>query len=492
VHTPEAGINDFIIYEALGISHENLEISFDIEIEQSQKETMLDAIMEAQNILSIDETMTYRISDSFGNWIDDDIIYLNATDFYTDNNYICFTLLKHFGEETNYGLLYGYSQYLQNTNIQLDYQALADVCISDSYIFDLTWPLFLSDYVTDNILDLVKSISTNFVSYLIETYGEESFQTLLSQSGTFDFQFDSNLASNLNEWLLFMNIDYEVIPSSIAIRFTTVSSYYPVMAETDWAMYHINKDFLIDQLSIASPLLTNCNEFVFANYEELKLFLIKIEQQMTKVREYINNDLSVDTYGKIHIYYNEIYNDVDPSHPGFFYGTDANSGIRLSIAVGATIHEYIHYATIGTMYKDVPTEFQIYFKEGIAVYLSNLFDADWVSATKLGYEYFLENPAEDADTNSFIVNYRDYLNTNQLDFDINDYTDCLVYSIKQRNKTPYYYWSSCSFVCYIIDTYGTDKLWNYVGNGNTFENIYGKSITDMLSEWNLYLVNKFQ
>jgi len=80
----------------------------------------------------------------------------------------------------------------------------------------------------------------------------------------------------------------------------------------------------------------------------------------------------------------------------------------------------------------------------------------------------------------------------QTDFNILDYTDCLLYTSKELNISMNYYFTSASLIRYMIETYGVEEFWSYVGNQDSFAEIYGMSLVDMLEEWNSAVISKFQ
>jgi len=272
---------------------------------------------------------------------------------------------------------------------------------------------------------------------------------------------------------------FTVSVPSMVIRYSSVSTYYPVKVETDWAIYYLNKDYLTNQVP---------SNVVFANYEELAFFINTIEPEMALVREYSKNTLSIDLYGKIPIYYNNVF--YTGGYAGFFRGKDENSSICLGVTVG-TLHEYVHYATIGTLYQNVPSAFAGYFTEGIAMYEAFLFDHLFENIYY--YEFLILGSTRPVEFLPFITNYETFLEENQTNFNIFDYIDCLVYTSRDLDiyDTERHYIPS-SIVCYMIETYGSDLFWNYAGGQGTFEELYGKSLPDMLEEWNDWLIAKFE
>ena len=478
VHIPEAGINDFVSYQAVYISNDSFDAYIDVNISEDESSQMIESISEIIDKLPSDHKLVYRISDNFGSWIDNDIITLNKTNFYLDNNYVNFTLLYLFGESSNYGLIYGYSQYLLDQSSVINLSDLTSLTNNDDYVFDLTWPLFLSEYVTDEIGVMVRSISTNFVSYLINTEGEEVFQDLLTQSGTFNDQIDNSLASYLSEWLYSLGIVYQVSPMPIVIRYSTASSYYPVIIETMWAKYYINKDFMNEQFDF---------DVVFTDYYELRSFINTLEYGMEQVREFTNNDLSIDLYGKIPIYYNSIYGSADLGYGALYRGSEENSSI-VARAAGATLHEYVHYATLGTKYKDTSALTNMYLLEGIAIYVSTQYDDWWEKANQYEYENILPSMTS---MNEFVMKYNTFLLENQIQFDVFDYMDFTQYTFIDTVTFPNFV-SSASYVKYLIDNYGIELFWQYYGEEETFDVLYGKSSAEMQEEWKQYLIDKFE
>jgi len=176
VYTPSGEVNDFVYFSSFLVSTEQADIFYDVNITSEDRQQMTQSIEEMTAFIDFEEKIIYRISDSFGTWIDEGIIYINQSEFYTDFRYACMTLLFNYGEQTNYGLVYGYANYLLNESATINDQDLTDITENSTSIFDLTWPLFLGAYVTSEDGERVREISTEFVLYLIESITENGFE----------------------------------------------------------------------------------------------------------------------------------------------------------------------------------------------------------------------------------------------------------------------------------------------------------------------------
>ncbi len=476
IREPEAEVNDFVVFSAFHITSEETDIYFDVAINSIERDEMLKSILEMIELFPNSKGTSYIIGNQIGNYIDDNIIHLNALDFYNDNNYFCFTLLLYYGEMSNYGLIYGYSQYLLNQTSEIANQDIIDITVTNEYLFDLSWPLFLSEYVTEDISDATRSISTMFVSYLIETQGEVAFIEFLVQSGTFDIQFNLNFSTYLTQWLSSINVQYTVIPIEEIIRYSTVSSQYPVMIETINSKYYFCEGYLG----------TGIYDVTLSNYQEVKEYIETTESQMAMVRDFVDNDLSIDLYGKIPIFHVLRVNSSDDG--GTYQGNGENSKIIVKY-IGATLHEYVHYATIGTKYSEASAEIRAYLSEGIASYMTCLYDEYGIETFYSEYLIFIKSTPDDFV--NFIPNYESYLDRNEMEFNTLDYIDCYVYTFGEETTYPNYY-TSMSFIRYLIDNYGIELFWKYFGEVDTFDNLYGQNRSSMMDDWYSSIIEKFQ
>ncbi len=477
VKTPEGEVNDFVIFSAIHIISGKADIYIEDSVSLSDKTKIIETIFEMIDYLPLAKGTSYVVSDKIGNWIDNNIVYLNASEFYENNNFLCFTLLKSYGTRSNYGLVYGYSQYLLNISNTISSQEVHELTENKEYIFDLTWPLFLSEYVSIEVIEASKSIATMFVGDLISTQGNDVFITLLQESSTFSEFFDTNLSVYLKQWLLAQGIDYEFTRTNVIIRYSKVSSQYPVMAETVRTKYYFSQGYIG----------TGIYGVTLLDYVEVKDYISTLESEMSEVRTFVNNDLSVETYGKIPIYHNLRDMESD-SFGGIYIGSKEHSEI-IVYSIGATLHEYVHYATIGTIYSDISAETKAYLSEGIAVYITSLYDKYWIDTSYSEYQICLETDPDNLKT--FITNFEGYLERNSLDFNMLDYIDCYAYTFGKESTYPNYI-TSTSFIRYLLDNYGDELFWDYFGDVDTFVNIYGQNHSTVMDEWYASIITKYQ
>ena len=477
VKAPEGEVNDFVIFSAIHIISEKADIYFEDSVSLSDKTKIIETIFDMIDYLPVAIGTSYVVSDKIGNWVDNNIVYLNATDFYENNNFLCFTLLKSFGDQSNYGLVYGYSQYLLNNSDTISTQEIHELTENKKYIFDLTWPLFLSEYVSIEVIEASKSIATMFVGDLISTQGNDVFITLLQESSTFSESFDTNLSFYLKQWLLAQGIDCEFSRPNVIIRYSKVSSKFPVMAETERTKYYFSQGYIGTGIYGVSLI----------DYVEVKDYISTLESEMSEVRTFVNNDLSVETYGKIPIYHNLRDMESD-SYGGIYIGSKEYSKI-IVYSIGATLHEYVHYATIGSIYSDISADTKAYLSEGIAVYIASLYDKYWIETSYSEYQICLETNPDNLIT--FITNFEGYLERNSLDFNMLDYIDCYVYTFGKETTYPNYI-TSTSFIRYLHDNYGDELFWDYFGDVDTFVTIYGQNHSTMIDEWYNSIITKYQ
>jgi hypothetical protein len=477
VRAPETDVNNFVLLNVIHIVSNQFDVYFDVSIMIDERTQMISSIFAAMELVPIDKGYSYIVSDEIGNWISSDIIHLNATDFFTDNNYFCFTLLQYYGSMSNYGLIYGYSQYLLSNTDSITDQEILSLIENNDYVFDLVWPLFLDEYVSVEVAEAAKSISTLFVRELVLSQGIDAFIRLLQESDLFENSFDTDLYSYLTQWLLSRGIVFEGTPLVTEIRYSTVSTEYPVKAETAGAEYYFCEGFL--GYGIYGIALKE--------YQEVREYIETIESEMVMVRNYVDNDLPVNLYGKISIFHKIDESNTD-SYGGYFIGSGTNSKILIH-SIGATLHEYVHYATIGTKYSEISAKTKAHFSEGIAIYISSLYDRYWLEVSIAEYQIIKANPEGNLVT--LVANYEGFLERNNLDFNMFDYFDCFAYTLGPDLVFPNYITSS-SYAKYLIDYYGTELFWDYFGEVDTFDNLYGQSFSSMMDAWYDVILEKFQ
>jgi len=153
------------------------------------------------------------------------------------------------------------------------------------------------------------------------------------------------------------------------------------------------------------------------------------------------------------------------------------------------LHEYVHYATIGTKYAEASAEIKAYLSEGIATYITGLYDKYWIEIFYSEYLMSITSPPDNFVT--FITNYEDYLEQNEIEFNMLDYIDCYVYTFGEETTYPNYY-TSMSFIRYLIDNYGIELFWKYFDEVDTFDNLYGQNRSNMMDDWYTSITQKFQ
>ena len=375
-----------IIFKPVKISRSKYDLYIDSTIGEKNRISYIKFMEEMLEKINANEKYTYYVCDKFSNRVTDGIIYLKYSESYKSSTFLIFSLQKKFGVTANYGLLYGYSNYLMGSRSNIEIERLRNISGDERSIFDMTLPLFMNEYTKSEIIDLTKSVSKGFVEYIILKKGKDNITNLIKQSTDFDNEFEKMLTNHQQEWLESINLDIELCHLDIPIRYSNVSNFYPLKIETEWMEYYFQYQFLEKQEHIFA--------IRFTNFFELRDFLVVTENQMQQARDFIGGDYSVEKYGKPHIYYVPDYAD--------------NSKKQKN--ADATLHEYVHFITSDSMYRNMHAS---YLVEGIANYIHYTYNTVAVQFEKESLENYIPSPSGDSSQDQFVLGYKQYMKKKQ-------------------------------------------------------------------------------
>lgn len=461
-----------IYFKPMKISLNNIDLYFDSDISKKECISYIHFVQDMVAKIETDGKLIYYISEEFSNRVTDGVVYLKYSESFKKINFLIFTLQSIYGVTANYGLLYGYSNYLMGNEVKVSVEELKSLNEDDYYLFDLTLPLFMEDYTPNEIIEITKKISSNFVGYLIENKGTNEFLNLLINSAKFDISFDNLFASLEKEWLNSIEVNLELVPLDILIRFSNISYFYPLKLETSWMEYFFQYDYLEKQQHLY-PIR-------FTNYKELREFMVVTESEMAQVREFIGGNYSVEKYGKPHIYY--VYYEYI-SYPKKVSSADV------------TLHEYVHFITPGSMYIDIKDSFTI---EGLATYLQYTLNPVDIESFKEEFEimklfYADAKPIGDDNWDIYVESFVQYFIESEKEFTPFEYFDHLMYFWYMKGN-PYYqqHYQGASFTNYLVNKYGKEKYMKYYSTYYRFKSIDGKTDAELIDEWKQYLKDKFE
>ncbi|MFA5178881.1 MAG: hypothetical protein WC363_01370 [Candidatus Izemoplasmatales bacterium] len=163
---------------------------------------------------------------------------------------ILITLQSYFGDYTNYGMLYGLSNYIAN---QLGWETdIPTYSIGEIVTFtevlenqdnlDLTYPCFLSSYVGE-ALPMIKAIASRLMEYLINQEGIANVVAIMHRENASPMLFLTEANAIMNEWLLSIGSTTHLTAREVAIRFQCGGVTSPIIASTEHATYYLLNDY---------------------------------------------------------------------------------------------------------------------------------------------------------------------------------------------------------------------------------------------------------
>lgn len=366
--------------------------------------------------------------------------------------YVSALLYGLFGEYCNYGMIYGYTNYLCHEL----YDGLLDVCGDDwTYegdlnTLDLNLLCFRSEFVSKEDIQSVSRISNTVVSDYIAAKGEAEFHKLLESSG--DVERVSEFADVLSVFYAAMNIDHT--PSNILYRLGGRS--YDYIVKCEYAVMYIEKDWY-DANKDLCPY--TYDGFLHQNYEDTRQFFSINIDQMGKYQnlfdlEVYNNDLSV--------YFTNHSGNTSYYQPGLHAIPLMNTG--------SFMHEYIHALTYEHGLKEY------WAVEGLAEYCS------------VKYDYY-GNPFSSADINSVPVSDRfryvhEFKSNLGRDIDVSidlvELYDAATYAYNYDDPNDGRgYQAGVSFIAYLATIIGEEKVFEIICETHDFgEYTYDELVTD--------------
>lgn len=375
--------------------------------------------------------------------------------------YIAEVLLAAYGEWGNYGLAYGYANYLCKEE-GLDYRETDGFQqMSGEELYDLNLLCFNEKFVSLEDVEAAKSNACCFVNEYLSAHSEEEFLKRLSDSG------DVEGVQSANEALESFYKDNGVECSLTDIRYQYGGVTFDYAAGCEYARFYIEKDWK-DGTWETNPRVSE--NFLHEDYKEAREFFECNARQMELYQELFdfdsyNNDLPV-------IFSDNAYKIADADS---FYQI-GNHTIYVSSVVSLN-HEYIHSVTRGRIDFGIPWK-----SEGIASYYGSQFNA-------YAYDFWnndYNNPADNV-MGSYLKKYIDWIGR-PIDFETDHWEmenlKVYAYGYTDPNLT---HTGSASFVGYLINQYGGKAVITYVCSDDTYNAEWGKSYEELVQDWNDYI-----
>lgn len=373
-------------------------------------------------------------------------------------DYITKVLLAEYGEWCNYGLAYGYANYLCG---KLGWEHIESSGFMPSEItdlYDMNLLCFDEKYADTADIEAIKQNACYFVdTYLLEN-SEEEFRSLLAASGTLTECDKINLL--LTDFYNENGAECELTN----LRYKFGGAAFDYIAFSEYAVFYLGKEWKEETWEL-NPLVSE--NFLHENYRELKEFFERNLQQMERYQELFalssyNNDLPI------------IFSNSTRMSSASFYLVEPH--IIYLKTIGSLTHEYIHSLVMSYSKTDQ------WAVEGFARYFS--YKYDYYGIAELNQYY---NNLPDSNTELYAQEYLNFIGR-PIDFEIDfhEIENIITYNLGFTNPDSSYVAGS-SFIGYLVEQYGEENVIRYVcaEDGNYLE--LDKSYSDLVSEWNNYI-----
>ena len=415
-------------------------------------EELLDKIGLDYNIhINIFSTKTYDC-----NFVDEGSIFTYLQDWKSPD-YVSTLLLGIFGEYCNYGLIYGYANYLCHNVFDTPIEIYSNVenYNGDLNALDLNLICFRPEFFSEFDIESIKQISNTFVTEFIQDKGIESFHKLLQNSG--DTQNVVVFTNTMTEFYASKDINY--IPSNILYRLGGRS--YDYIVKCEYATMYIEKDWYDGNKDLCPYTYDG---FLHQNYEDTrKFFSINIKQM-----EQYQSLFSLDTYNNdLSIYFTNHYDKMS------VYEISKHAISVMN--TGSFMHEYIHALTANCI---IPEKWA---GEGFARYFGYRYDYYGNAMNNVDYNSVPE-------TNRFLYIHEYKQNVGRdiditKDFEELQHITTYVYGCDDPNDAGGYA-PGASFIGYLISRFGEKEVIEIICETHDF----GETTFDeLVSDWLLFI-----
>ncbi len=414
------------------------------------------------------EIVVIEPQSTYGICVSDGRLYLSPQDW-NSADYLAKVLLAGYGEWGNYGLAYGYADYLCK-KVGLDSgeanpkakagERFQNMSTPEAY--DLNLLCFDDKFVSSEDVEAAKNNACLFAKEYLSSHSEEEYLELLSQSGTLEGMALANKA--LEEF--YERYGVECSLTGIRYRYGGLSLDYAAACE--YARFHVSIDWQ-DVYWEKNPMVSE--NFLHEEYGEVRQFFESNERRMGQYQELFG----FDSYDNSLLVLMQDLSYVQAKES--FYRPHEHT-IYLN-AVHSLIHEYIHSVTCGN-FEDLTCLWKI---EGFATYFSYKYDE---------YAYDFLNYYINSFSDNWIQEYADTLGRPidaRTDF-YNGFIDVMIhaYGITDPNSD---YESGASFISYLVKKYGEQAVIAYVCSDNEYNAEWDKSYDELVQDWNRYIEKNY-
>ena len=391
-------------------------------------------------------------------------VYVTANTVYTHTqtwksaDYFTCILYGIYGEFCHFGMIYGYANYIceQLYKIKADMSSLKFE--TGFEFFDLNYLCFHPDFASEDDISIAKSISNAFVRDYIANKGVKAFEGLLISSALDSEYIKANDA--LCEYYRSKGIETEITdirykPCGIATQYAARSDYATFFIPYGWN----------DRYNTLYP--DSYNGFLNDNYKEANTFFTVKATQMRQYQDFF----ALDGYdNSLEIYFLKRRANIS-------YYFSATHTIEL-ISINSLMHEYIHSITVSKMTRKnelagqwAVEGFTRHYDLKYSKYACDMLSADYVPSN-IGV-WYANKVGRPLDLSKDIVNMDDVL---------------VHLQYPTGNLDPdFSYATGASFVNYLINNYGEQKVLDYILDNHDFSTLTSKSFDEVVADWKAYI-----
>ena len=377
-------------------------------------------------------------------------------------DYLAKVLLAGCGEWGNYGLAYGYADYLcQKAGMGTEetgsdgQEVHSFRAMSDPNLYDLNLLCFDERFSSPEDVEASKNNARLFVENYLSSHSEAEFLELLSASGT------EEGVAQVNKTLETFYAEKGVECSLTEIRYQCGGAAFDYGVACKYANFYIAKGWK-DTAWQRNPRISE--NFFRENYREIRAFFECNERQM---QEY-QNFFSFDSYS------NDL--TVILANASFSYSRADIHEIYL-ISVESLMHEYIHFLMAGRC-----DQKSLWKLEGATCYFSYKYDAysydslniDWNNDSRIWTQEYIDSIGRPIDVTK----------------DFRKFEDIYVHAIGITSP-DHSYRAGSSFVGYLVEQYGEKAVIAYICSDDTYSEEWGKSYEELVQDWNRYIEENY-
>ena len=381
-------------------------------------------------------------------------------------DYLAKVLLAGYGEWGNYGLAYGYAEYLCR-KVGLDSREAESggrepnglLPVSTPELYDLNLLCFSEKFVSPQDVEAAKNNACLFVEDYLSLHSEEEFLELLSASGTAEGVAQANEALEL----FYAENGVECSLTEILYQFGGASADYAAACE--YACFYIYKGWQDLTWEINPKVSEN---FLHENYGEIREFFECNDHQMWQYQELFgfdsyNNALTI------------FFKNSKVASATSFYSGRKHTIILESVV--SLMHEYIHSVMFG--HEDWESQWKT---EGFATYFSYKYDL---------YTYDCMNDSWNSSSSIWMQEYINHIGR-PIDFrkDFREFEDLMAHAHGETEPNSSYE-SGASFVGYLVNQYGEQEVIYYVCSDNEYNAEWDKSYNELVQDWKMYIKDNY-